>query len=533
RVAFDDISADGFRLVVADIASGTRIREIDPGFDELYTRDLNEDGSLLLAGDRPMVVFDVDGGGARIADFAGHAGESFYAEFGPSSDTVYSTGRDATLRRWDGRSGEEIAVSEAAGSGRPSVSEDGTRVLVSDIELGRATLLDLTRHGEARATPTCRGFVAASGLDVHDGLAALLHGQCHDDGTGLLGRTFVVDLADGDVLSSVPGTDGQLLRISPDGERLLLQPGSFPIAEPPVIRDLRSGRPLVELDGVCAWNWDEVGLRQVPRVEAGACAAFPEEPFPIWALSMRWSPDGSMVFAADNHNMDGYWAVWDAATGHLVHIGAEAPGRQVFDAVFTPDSSALVVADYDTGVLRRYSTTTWGLLQTAELPGELEGRDRIWFAGYTPNGTTLLAVGGFLGAGGGSLHWLDATTLQPQGASVLRAHDGSPKAVAISPDGSLVAIGASGDPVRVWDVASRELVHELPLGDVQAQGVAFVDDLHIVVAPQGGDLLIMTLDPDELIAIGRSSLTRGFTATECRRYGFGSDCPTLEDLSHG
>jgi hypothetical protein len=63
--------------------------------------------------------------------------------------------------------------------------------------------------------------------------------------------------------------------------------------------------------------------------------------------------------------------------------------------------------------------------------------------------------------------------------------------------------------------------------------VAFRDDLHVVVAPQGGEILIMTLDPDELIAIGRSSLTRGFTATECRRYGFGSGCPTLEELSRG
>jgi WD40 repeat protein len=403
---------------------------------------------------------------------------------------------------------------------------------LSDTELGLATLVDLTKHGETGVIETCRGFVAASGLDVHDGLAAVLLAQCDDDDSEFVGRTFVVDLAGGDVLSSVPGTDGQLLRISPDGERLLLQPGSFPIAEPPVIRDLRSGRQLVELDGVCAWDWFEVD-RQIPRVEAGACARFPEDPFPIWALSMRWSPDGSMVFAADNHNMDGYWAVWDAASGDLIHTRAQAQERQAFDAIFTPDSSALLVAEYDTGVLQRYSTATWDLLETAELPGELEGRDRIWFAGYTPDGTTLLAVGGFLGAGGGSLHWLDATTLQPQGASVLRAHDGSPKAVAISPDGSMVATGASGDPVRVWDVASRELVHEIPLGDVQPQGVAFLDDLHIVVAPQGGELLIMTLDPNELIAIGRSSLTRGFTVTECRRYGFGSGCPTLEELSRG
>ena len=44
------------------------------------------------------------------------------------------------------------------------------------------------------------------------------------------------------------------------------------------------------------------------------------------------------------------------------------------------------------------------------------------------------------------------------------------------------------------------------------------------------DLLIMILDRDELLAKVRSTLTRGFTAAECEQYGFGSGCPTLDEM---
>jgi len=60
--------------------------------------------------------------------------------------------------------------------------------------------------------------------------------------------------------------------------------------------------------------------------------------------------------------------------------------------------------------------------------------------------------------------------------------------------------------------------------------VAFVDDTHLAVMPQDGTLLIMILDRPELLAKVRSTLTRGFTAEECEQYGFGSGCPTLDEM---
>lgn len=102
----------------------------------------------------------------------------------------------------------------------------------------------------------------------------------------------------------------------------------------------------------------------------------------------------------------------------------------------------------------------------------------------------------------------------------------------MSPDGTLLATGASGDPIRIWDTSTGELLHEIPVGDVQVQGIAFVTDRHLAVVPEAGSVFVYTLDDDELLRLVRASLTRGFTAPECARFDF-ETCPTLDGMTAG
>ncbi|MGI8829483.1 MAG: hypothetical protein ACR2I5_06905, partial [Candidatus Limnocylindria bacterium] len=76
----------------------------------------------------------------------------------------------------------------------------------------------------------------------------------------------------------------------------------------------------------------------------------------------------------------------------------------------------------------------------------------------------------------------------------------------------------------------RALVHEFRIGAEQVQGVAFVNDRHVMIAPQSGHLFVYTIDQHELIDIARRSLTRGFTELECDRFNFDDACPTLEEM---
>ena len=123
--------------------------------------------------------------------------------------------------------------------------------------------------------------------------------------------------------------------------------------------------------------------------------------------------------------------------------------------------------------------------------------------------------------------WLDAQRFD----QVLAADvgDGSITSAAMSQSGRRAATAAVDGTVRVWDVDLGTQVAEIPL-DRAVVGVAFLDDAHLAVSPGEGGVLLETTDADELLAIVQGSLTRGFTAAECSRFGFGTDCPTLAEL---
>lgn len=239
-----------------------------------------------------------------------------------------------------------------------------------------------------------------------------------------------------------------------------------------------------------------------------------------------------MIAAVDHGGFDGYLAVWDAASGHLMHTqprnGRLGPGPN--DLIFTPDSRGLILGHSETGARQRLSTQTWEVV--AEVPREpsLEGGGSLGFIGMAPDGT-LAGVGGFAGLGAGALHWFDSYTLEVQADRTKpQIHDAAIKSVAMSPDGSLMATGAADGFVRVWDARTGTLEHEVPFGRTQVQGVAFIDNSHLAVTPEEGNLYVVTIDTDELLEIVRESLTRGFTTTECSKFSFGDTCPSLAQL---
>jgi DNA-binding SARP family transcriptional activator/WD40 repeat protein len=533
-VAFDEQAGDEPVSVVADAHTGERVLTYPTktgGISDMVVRALNDDGSLLLAGDRPIVVWDVPAG-EIVAEFDGHGGESLSAVFAPDGRTVLSSGRDGTLRRWSASSGEELASFPAVGSGRVAPHPDG-RVLVADPTDGRARLVDTSVRGEAWAVPTCPGFVIRDSLNRAGEQLALSVAFC-GDGTA---HTYVIDVDAREVASDVPGYHGQDMRLSPDGTRFVRQE----VGEPPVppddgdhdwvspirVRDSRSGELLVELEGMCVWD----RASGTPRSQQEGCAAYPSTPFPVWNWKLRWSPDGSRIAAAIHPATGGMVLVWDTDSGRLVGSFDDCP-EGVEGLIFSPDGRELLVSCRTVGTVVRLSTDTWDATETVELDVSAEGRGTLGFVGYTADGSDLVVLGGASGIGTGSVHWLDAATLDLE-HSESDVHDASPKSWAMSPGGTLAATGASDGVIKVWDVEAREQVHEIRIGETQVQGVAFVGEHHLAVSPQEGGVFVYTLDVEELVELTRASLTRGFTGAECRKFGFDDDCPTLENLVAG
>jgi WD40 repeat protein len=124
---------------------------------------------------------------------------------------------------------------------------------------------------------------------------------------------------------------------------------------------------------------------------------------------------------------------------------------------------------------------------------------------------TLEEVGGWVGAHNGQINHLDVS------------------------GGSMLASVATDGFAKVWDLETGELLHDIQVAeDDRGQAVAFAnDDQHLLVSVAGGPLAIYTLDVDELFAIARGRLARGFSASECLQYFPDTDCPTLEEMRSG
>ena len=244
-----------------------------------------------------------------------------------------------------------------------------------------------------------------------------------------------------------------------------------------MVADVRTGSPVVELQDLCWYDQSK------PIETQTECAVYPQTPFPFTEWNVQWSPDGKMIAAVDGRGPynGGYLVVWDARDGHLLFKDPIVDGQSVWQVIFTPDSKHLVLSHLGTGPVEMLSTETWATVTTTQLDPSVVGVDTLGFIGFSSDGSTILAIGGLFDGGDGSLIWLDAGTLQVT-KTVVHVHTGSPKSTALSPDGSLMATGASDGILRVWDAQTGELKQQMDFGGSQVQGLAFIDNRHIELA---------------------------------------------------
>jgi len=509
NVITDDLMAGRQRMSVPTSALPQR---------DHWLSALSPDGGLLILGDRPPLVLDTQTGEVK---YALNDVQDYGWGFSLDGNTAYTAGRDAVLRAWDMGTGTQLSAVAGVPPAAVLPSTDG-RVLVVDVEAGTVTAADLRPRGEASEIRTCRGLVPAGGLQVA-GTQAFVAGDCR--------LAFsAVDLSAARVTWTSDDQFGQVFALSPDATRIARQVGSTLGLE---IDDATTGDTLVHLEGTCHWDAPRAELRD----QAPGCHTFPTRPFPFGVRDIHFSPDGTTVVGLDEPGLtgptdkSGYLVAWDASTGRIlatITLPEDPEPARALGFAFSPDGQEILLGT-DTHELLVYSTTSWELTQRVPIDPSVFA-PRITPIGYIDGGRTLVAAGGIGEDAGGWLLRLDADTLEVQATRNTGA--ANIKAVAISPDGTRIATGAADGVVRVWDAETLSLLHQLRVAG-QAQGVAFVDDDHLAVAPQEGDVLTMTLDRDELLRTVRSTLTRGFTPEECAQYGFGDTCPRLEEMRAG
>jgi RNA polymerase sigma factor (sigma-70 family) len=342
---------------------------------------------------------------------------------------LVAAGGNRTIRIWDAATGKELRrlagperITHALAFSPDSKVLAGWDRLRALCFWDAATGKELRRFKPSEGKPRGNSFTASYLAFTPDGRSVLLK-------NGYDPTLRLLDAATGKELRAFPspGQHAYATALSADGKRLAVG------GEDKIIRvwDVGTGKELYRLPAA--------------RYEV-RCLAF--------------APDGKVLATGDHEAAH----LWDAATGKELKA-LPVPKHMVASLAFTPDGKTLV-----TGSLYE-DVRVWDVASGRQLRAFAHPAERGLV--FLPDGQTLFAAGdNNVGNRENTVHFLDATT----GKEVLRfdGHDVRAEAVAFSPDGRLVATGATdmGGPVRLWEAATGKPVRTLGAWDRGASAFA-------------------------------------------------------------
>ena len=190
--------------------------------------------------------------------------------------------------------------------------------------------------------------------------------------------------------------------------------------------------------------------------------------------------------------------LWDAATGRQVAaIPSDSSASLMINAdtvAFSPDGKILAVGGESTtglGAVWLWNAATGRQIGSVVTPAILNGG--VTSVAFSPDGDTLVA-GGFTytsgygdsdsGESDGAI-WLWNLASSPKAGRSLHTGGGPVTSVAISPDGTTLAVGADEGTARLWKVATLQQASNPLTNSGPVSSVAFSPDGKTLAAADG------------------------------------------------
>jgi len=460
------LASAGFDAVVRlwNTDSGKLVTELKGHLAEVHALAFSPDGRLLASSGRPgeIRVWDVPQG-RQVAVFQGHTDVVRGLAFAPSGKLLASCGLDKSVRVWDVASGaEQQRFEHDAHAISVAFSNDGRWLLSTSMDK-TARVWDLEAR-EERHRLTGHDELVTSAAFSSDGSLAMTAASDHSLRFWNARTGQLVDVL------RIPA-DISATAIDP-GFRLVVQAGWDGRVQ---FFDARSGELLERLDAhrasvmsialspdgrtFASGGMDGV-LHVWTRPAVPADVLLPSQG--AWVETLAFTQEQQLITGAE----DGLRR-W-----HLANRSASSSRTESQTGVVSLASSPdlrLLAAGTLTGKVRLLEATTGRQLRELSL-----GHDSVRSLAFSPDGK-LLAVGGNREVSLWSV---------PDGVLLGRlvGHTGKIWALAIDSTGTLLASGGADKVVRLWDLARRQPLRQLDVGDFVRALVFTPDENHLVTA---------------------------------------------------
>jgi WD40 repeat protein/DNA-binding SARP family transcriptional activator len=516
-------TADAAHVDVWDAKTGRRVSSL-AGTGAFRDVSFDRNGSRLATGtdDGSAVVWDA-GSGRRLFVLSGplEGVGVLNLRFSPDGKLLAAVDRVGDLWIWDVPRHHVVRTirtsSQLCGI---AWSPDGTRIATGDCEThteasGRLVFRTRPQNGsimEVGFSPDGRYL----GTPTSAGVA-----QVWDLRSGRVVATFRDHT--GEVVGLAFGRNGQAATISTDGtarvweattgrQLLVLRGHDGPVTD---LSFTANGDELAtaSVDGtVKVWNVTLAGSRDWLTLDAHRSGV----------ESLMFDPAGTRLLTTGL--LDKHAKLWDARTGTLLgsyaivrdeisryfigHVGAGG-----FFQVESPDAR-LGLAVESSGRAKLRALATGDVLATM-------GR-QVMSGAFDPTGARAA-----LGDARGNVTIWDVTDgRRPAPLVSFAAHKGIVGALAFSPNGRFLATAGEDTTAKLWDLRTGQRVLTLSGAARRLSVVAFSPDGSRLVTGSGdGTVRVYVLPVDELMALARSRLTRGWTPDECKQYLAGAPCP--------